>query len=91
MFHQNNLDFSKYTIMEYAFMGLDEDGNVVEISYILPSKCPPLASLVGFLGLLAQQIAAPSSGFQRTHVVRTAGARKNPPDSTSQRDTTTLV
>ncbi len=29
MFHQNNLDFGKYTIMEYAFMGLDEEGNVV--------------------------------------------------------------
>jgi GH18 family chitinase/outer membrane protein OmpA-like peptidoglycan-associated protein len=28
MFHQNNLDFSKYTIIEYAFMGLDESGNV---------------------------------------------------------------
>ena len=29
MFHQKNLDFSKYTIVEYAFVGLDEDGNVV--------------------------------------------------------------
>ncbi len=28
MFHQSNLDFSKYTIIEYAFMGLDEGGNV---------------------------------------------------------------
>ncbi len=28
MFHQKNLDFSKYTIIEYAFMGLDENGNI---------------------------------------------------------------
>lgn len=28
MFHQDNLDFSKYSIIEYAFMGLDENGNV---------------------------------------------------------------
>lgn len=28
MFHQNNLDFSKYTLIEYAFMGLDAEGNI---------------------------------------------------------------
>ena len=28
MFHQDNLDFSKYTIIEYAFMGVDENGSV---------------------------------------------------------------